>query len=188
VSNARSEVTGGLGGGHRTRGFNPWYATGIAFQVALERDLDAHPEHRGLVTSSLTWPSLEQPAGRLLIYQHAGLDVPGREDAVPVSIEFHESPTYDTYRLDPADYPRVLADLGAASPHRLPGDALCLWYPRDADDRRWTHTVGLIALLNLARNHLLYEGHWRATGGFGPPAGEWLGDEAPHGFPDGAPT
>lgn len=88
--------------------------------------------------------------------------------------------------MAPADYPRVLTGPGADSPHRLPGDALCLWYPRDGDDLRWSHTMGLIALFNLARKHVFYESHWRSTGGMGPPSGEWLGEEAPHGFPDEA--
>lgn len=190
VTRASAARRTGAAGRHHVRrrgGNNPWYATDLAFQAALERGLEDEAEHRGQVTFSLTLPPPGRTTGRILTFRHAGLDVPGRPDPVPVTIEFHETPTYDTYRLHPAEYPRVLADPGAESPHRLPDDALCLWYPADPDDHRWHHTNGLVGLINLARNHIFFEEHWRATGGFGGrgrPEGTWLGDEAPHGFPD----
>lgn len=171
----------------RRGGTNPWYGTDIKFQRALAAGLDDHVEHRGQVTAGLadTTVAVRHSRSRVLVYKHAGLDVPARRDPVMVRIEFHESPTYDTYGLAAIDYPRVFADPGASSKHRLPGDALCLWFPRDPDDRRWHHHDGLLALLNTVRNHLFFEDHWRATGGHGGPGqreGIWLGDEAPHGF------
>ena len=165
-----------------------WYAADIEFQRALEAGLGDCAEHRGQVTCRLADPGARarQTRTRVLVYEHAGLDVPARRDLVPVCIEFHENPTYPTYGLPPWDYPRVFADPGAISKHRLGGDALCLWYPRDPEDRRWHYEDGLVTLLNIVRNHLFFEDHWRATGGHGAagqPEGEWLGNEAPHGFP-----
>jgi hypothetical protein len=60
-------------------------------------------------------------------------------------------------------------------------DALCLYYPRSPAEQRWTADDGLVALLNLVRDHLFFEQHWRSTGGHR--RGVWLGGEAPHGFP-----
>jgi hypothetical protein len=75
----------------------------------------------------------------------------------------------------------VYAERGRASKHRMPGDdALCLWFPRDAPRRRWTHDKGLLDLLDIVVRHLLLEDHWRATGGWD--GGVWDGDEAEHGF------
>ena len=136
--------------------------------------------------------ALAQPAAlirkeyRVLVYRHSGLDVPGRRQTVPVTIAFYEDPAYESYGLHPRDYPRVYADRGMQSPHRLTDDALCLFYPPDPPERRWLHTDGLVVLLDIVRQHLLFEDHWRATGGFGDHRGRnrgtWLGDEAPHGF------
>lgn len=173
----------------RCNGTNPWYGTDIGFQRALEAGLSDELEHIRAVTVRLADSSRSARLGgtRVLVYEHAGLDVPARRDPVPVRIEFHERPNYSTYGLPAADYPRVFADPGAISKHRLPGDTLCLWFPRDPDDRRWHAADGLLTLLNNVRNHLFFEDHWRATGGFGGPGrpgGTWLGDEAPHGFPD----
>jgi hypothetical protein len=35
-------------------------------------------------------------------------------------------------------------------------------------------------VIDLARDHVFFEDHWRATGG--RRGGEWLGAEQPHGF------
>jgi len=175
---------------HRRGGTNPWYGTSIDFQRSLLADLDTFVEHRGQVTVDLADPrthgAARRTGQRILVIEHAGLDVPARRELVPVRIEFHENPNYSTHGLSPMDYPRVLADPGAASKHRFNDDSLCLWFPGDPEERRWQHTDGLITLLNTVRNHLFFEDHWRATGGAGgpdQPAGEWLGDEAPHPVP-----
>lgn len=110
------------------------------------------------------------------------IDVPGRIEPVEVTINFYEHPPYDCYGLPPAAYPRVFASTTAASPHRMPGDgALCLYYPRSAPERRWRPENGLLALIDLVRDHVFFEDHWRDTGGH--LGGEWLGAEQPHGFP-----
>jgi hypothetical protein len=98
-----------------------------------------------------------------------------------VRIEFYARPLYDTYGLPPEEYPRVYADLGAASPHRLRGDALCLYFPHAKPERRWTPEKGLLALIDITRDHLFFEGFWRQTGGAN--GGIWLGAEQPHNFP-----
>jgi hypothetical protein len=51
---------------------------------------------------------------------------------------------------------------------------LCLWYPDDPPDRKWTVDDGLLALFGLAAHHLFKESWWRDHH-------DWLGEEAPHG-------
>ncbi|WP_075863058.1 MULTISPECIES: hypothetical protein [unclassified Gordonia (in: high G+C Gram-positive bacteria)] len=110
------------------------------------------------------------------------LDVRGPNDLVLVTVVFYARPAYDTYGLHAEDYPRVWAELGMPSKHRMSeDDALCLYYPLDPPSRRWTATKGLNDLLDVTVDHLGYEAYWRATGGHA--GGEWLGDEAEHGFP-----
>jgi hypothetical protein len=157
-----------------------WYGASARWQERLERGLIRR--HPGKVSASNNNRGCFEPDGsRLRVYKHTGLYVPGREDLVPVRIEFHERPSYQTYGLAPQDYPRVFADPGAASKHRMPGDgALCLYYPDDPPERRWTAPDGLVALLNIVSNHLFCELRWRNTGG--ADGGVWPLDEAPHGF------
>lgn len=174
--------------GRPSRAKGAWYATDLDFQAALIRDLDTYAEFRDLVTNTLHRtgrPGRRRRQARVWVFTHHGLDVPGRPDPVPVSIEFHEQPNYPTYALEAWEFPAVFADPGAESKHRHGNDALCLWFPGDPAERRWHYTDGLVALFNLARNHLFYEAYWRATGGHGgsgQAAGTWLGDEAAHGY------
>jgi len=112
------------------------------------------------------------------------VDVLGRPGKTPVTLTFYGVPPYYCYGLPPRDYPLVHADLGAESPHRLPGDALCLYKPVDPPERRWRAEHGLLALINLTRRHLFLEDGWRLTGGYGTGGrrkGVWAGDES-HGF------
>lgn len=150
------------------------------------RGLDQIAEHACLTLGLAQPAALVRKQYRVLTYRHAGLDVPGRREAVPVVVVFYEDPDYESYGLHPRDYPRVFADVGRQSPHRLTDDALCLYYPQDPPERRWIHTNGLVALFEIVRRHLLFEDYWRETGGFGDHRGRhrgtWLSDEAPHGF------
>lgn len=73
-------------------------------------------------------------------------------------------------------FPRVFADGPTESPHRYAERGrtrLCLWYPGDVGEQRWSVNDGLLALFGLAAHHLFKEAWWRETG-------EWLGTEAPH--------
>jgi len=110
------------------------------------------------------------------------LDLPviGRDKPVPVRVELHRDPGYETFGLDPVDYPRVFADEGARSPHRMQDDSLCLYYPGDPVSRRWTADQGLDELLNLTARHLLAEDYWRENDEV------WPFDEAAHGYPGAA--
>jgi hypothetical protein len=151
-----------------------WYGSCPAWRTALEAR--ARREYGSRLSARLE-------AGRLT-YTIA-LGVPGRIHPVPVTISFYDKPAYNCYGLPPADYPRVHAEPGALSPHRMPSDdALCLWYPLDPAERRWTADKGLLDLLDIITSHLLYEAHWRATGG--PAGGAWAGDQAAHGFAEEA--
>ncbi len=69
-------------------------------------------------------------------------------------VKFEARPRYDTYGLMPDDYPRVYADPKELSPHRMPDGSLCLFYPGDPIDRRWTAKRGLLSLLELAVDHV----------------------------------
>lgn len=147
-----------------------WYGADPVWRLPFQRD--ARRRDGKAITVELRHDSL--------LYMHSGLDVPGRSKAVPVTVRFDAKPRYDTYGLRAEDYPRVFADAGLESPHRMPDRSLCLFYPGDPVERRWIAGDGLLSLLDLAADHLFYETYWRHTGG--PKRGVWLGDEAPHGF------
>lgn len=66
--------------------------------------------------------------------------------------------------------PKVVAH-GINGLRHVNGDgSLCLWYPTDGSDRRWTHNKGLVSLLDLVALHLYKEDRFKITG-------QWLGDE-----------
>ena len=69
--------------------------------------------------------------------------------------------------------PSVYADGPTDSRHRYSDGSLCMWYPHDPDDARWTRRDGAAALLGHITAHLLREEWWRKTG-------EWVGDEVSH--------
>jgi hypothetical protein len=126
-----------------------WYGSSPHWRIAVEAQARRHygPRlHAHLAAGRLTYT--------------VDLDVPGRIHPVPVMISFYDTPPYYCYRLPPVDYPRVHAEPGAASPHRMPDDdAMCLWYPADPHERRWTANKGLLDLLDIITSHLLYEAH-----------------------------
>lgn len=86
------------------------------------------------------------------------------------------------FPLDPfrGGEPQVFAlDGDRRSLHRNGGESgksahLCLYFPGDPDERRWTLDYGLVGLFDLARRHLACEHVWRETG-------VWPTEDAPHG-------
>ncbi len=78
------------------------------------------------------------------------------------------------FPLSSPGVPRVYADGPTESPHRYEDGSLCMWYPRDPLERRWSFGDGLHALLGQIAVHLVKENIWRRTG-------EWPGAEVPHG-------
>lgn len=148
-----------------------WYGLQPSWQILVEASARReHGDHLHLAMK------IDRITYRLPV------EVPGRRDPVPTAIVFHRRPPYPCWGLPPEEYPRVFATPGESSPHRMPNDdALCLYYPHSPDDQRWRPGNGLLALIDLVRNHLLFEDHWWVTGGHG--GGEWLGAEQPHGFP-----
>jgi len=50
---------------------------------------------------------------------------------------------------------------------------LCLWYPHDPPELRWTWDDGLEEYVLIVSRHLIYEEYWRRTG-------EWPVEDAPH--------
>lgn len=157
---------------HAVEQQKPWYGLQQAWLGPLEAEArEVHGD--GLRVT--TFP------GRR-VYR-VSVEVPGRRQAVEITINFYERPPYDCYGLRPEEYPRVFSCTRGPSPHRMPkDDALCLYYPLSVPERRWRPENGLLALIDLARDHVFFEDHWRATGG--DPDGEWLGAEQPHGFPE----
>ena len=182
VSDALGEpmINVGSSRDHRAHRASRWYGEWLEWMWMLEGGVRrVHGRH---ITCHLYERNICAGGPRVLVYTHDGLVIPGRRDRVPVRVEFHEVPPYDTYGLPARDYPRVFADRGAASPHRMPDDqALCLYKPGDPEDRCWYSQRGLESLLNLTRNHLYSEMRWRDGGGDDTAA--WLTDEADHGFP-----
>lgn len=69
--------------------------------------------------------------------------------------------------------PRVTVDGPCESAHRYKGGALCMWYPKDLDEKKWIFSDGLLELLVMIEFHLYREAWWRETG-------EWPGPEVPH--------
>jgi len=69
--------------------------------------------------------------------------------------------------------PSVYADGPSDSPHRYDDGSLCMWYPPDPAEARWTRRDGAAALLGHITAHLIREEWWRMTG-------EWTGDEVTH--------
>ncbi|MGI3200604.1 hypothetical protein ACRJ4W_23030 [Streptomyces sp. GLT-R25] len=144
-----------------------WYRAQPVWWAPLERDArrhfgDAlrHTYHR------------DSPA-----YDLAGLDVIGEPDPLDVRIRFYKEPPYLTYGQRPEDFPRVHAKPGVPSKHRHSfDDALCLWYPLDPEERRWTSSKGLLDLIEIVRTHLFLEHYWRLTGG--ESGGQWLVEDA----------
>lgn len=84
-----------------------------------------------------------------------------------------------------AGEPLVLVDGPTSSPHRyyVKGKGyvrLCLWYPWDTPEEKWSVDDGLLALFGHAKTHLIREAYYREDiEKYG--SAEWLGPEAPHG-------
>ncbi|WP_420625601.1 hypothetical protein [Candidatus Poriferisodalis sp.] len=78
------------------------------------------------------------------------------------------------FRLSSPGVPRVYVDGPTESPHRYEDGSLCMWYPGDPLERRWSFGDGLHALLGQIAVHLVKEHIWRQSG-------EWSGAEVPHG-------
>lgn len=145
-------------------------------------EAEARRAHPGDITLELTGSVAPRERSLKLVYRHRGLQVRGLARRIPVEIQFWEKPYYDTYGLSALDYPRVFADPGAKSKHRMPGDgSLCMWFPPDPPELRWVHTDGLAHLLRLTADHLLCEESWRQDGA-DEYRSNWLSPEAPHGF------
>lgn len=69
---------------------------------------------------------------------------------------------------------RVAAPLLAASQGPLQRPTLCIWYPDDPPEQRWSPGDGLLTLIEMTRVRLFKEGWYRETG-------EWLGEEISRG-------
>lgn len=150
-----------------------WYGVQPSWWAPLERDARQH-------FGDALQHTYDQGS---LLYELAGLDVIGEPDPIDVRIRFHSNPPYPLYGQRPEDFPRVHAKPGVPSKHRYRfDDALCLWYPLDPEERRWTSSKGLLDLIEIVRTHLFLEHYWRLTGG--EQGGQWLVEDAPHGMPE----
>jgi hypothetical protein len=100
----------------------------------------------------------------------------GLEFTVRLDVPYYE-PRNVRIRFSPpfTHYPAVTVDGPSESRHRNGDGSLCLWYPKDEEDRRWVFSDKLPHLLSIITIHLFKEAWWRETGGY--EGGEWLGDE-----------
>lgn len=146
-----------------------WFGTDAAWFMPFERDARRKYRRRLLI---------KQGVDRLT-YTLDEVEVPGDSDRHRVEIRFYRDPPYDTFGHPPQDAPLVITWPPRVSKHRFQGGALCLWHPDDPQERRWTSSLGLLTLIELAIRHLFMELHWLATGG--PRGGEWILEDAPHG-------
>jgi hypothetical protein len=71
------------------------------------------------------------------------------------------------------DVPHVFVDGPAESPHRYPDGSLCMWYPNDPPEMKWTLSDGAGVLVANIAAHLIKEEWWRMTG-------DWPGPEVHH--------
>jgi hypothetical protein len=142
----------------RRRKRQPWH-TDIRARLRFEREARArHP--------NLTASSTGRGHGATVTYRLA-IVVPEYE---PRRVSIRLVNGFTPYGAE------VTVDGPSESPHRYSDDSLCIWYPRDPDDRRWVGGDGLAELITLISIHLFKEAYWRETG-------EWLGPEAPHASP-----
>ena len=153
-----------------------WYGESMNFRVLLEAE--ARRRYGRHLTVRLNGALPEVGFAGSLVYNLDELDVRGRVLPIPVQVTFRPTlrPKYAS-AIEPQDYPRVVAEPDARSPHRVEGRALCLYYPWDPKEDRWHAALGLAALFDLTAQHLLFEHLWRENGNV------WLGREAPHETP-----
>lgn len=89
--------------------------------------------------------------------------------ATPAAVRYTfpvEVPVYDERRSAVAlvgdGEPAVYLDGPECARHRYPGGELCMWYPYDPPEERWTPTDGLGGLINHVREHAYCEAECRA--------------------------
>jgi hypothetical protein len=90
---------------------------------------------------------------------------------VPVTVPEYEEDYVLRIELDERRAVSVTAE-GWCGPmrHTFGANTLCMWFPKDAPDRQWNRSDGLLRLVDTAFAHLFKELYFRETG-------EWLGDE-----------
>jgi hypothetical protein len=137
----------------------PWYSR-EGVRIIFER---------GAVTE---FPTLRRTTrktdGEKCLCYRVDVEVPFYNTTRRIEIIFFPRPSPGT--------PLVLSDGPDSSPHRYSDferRLLCIWYPKDPPERRWTPSDGLLHLLGLTQLHLFREYWWRETT-------EWLGPEANH--------
>jgi hypothetical protein len=115
-----------------------------------------------------------RPAAGRLTYR---LRVPVPTIAQPVAVRIELRTRSKPWR------PRVYATAPVCLRHRFHDDALCMWFERDPNDRRWLMSDGIEALLQHTRRHLFQEACCRA-------GEDWPGEQAPgdHRRPRDCPT
>ena len=112
------------------------------------------------------------------LYRISDVDVQARTKPIEVTVVFERYRNFGGRQFaDGRNFPAVYADRYDESPHRYADGSLCLYYPLDLEQRRWTPDKGLRSLVSLAADHVFFEDWHRQTGA-------WIAPEAPHGFPD----
>ncbi|KQY96821.1 hypothetical protein ASD19_09735 [Microbacterium sp. Root53] len=158
---------------------------GRSLRVEYAWDVLHHGTPCMLELSCGTWARIEMRASRTEAvprrrYLLDGVDVVGRNERVPVVVEFRPQRYFAGGELrDGRDFPFVYAGQMPGSPHRYEDGALCLYYPEDPAEQRWTADKNLAALIVLVQDHLFLEDTYADTGA-------WIAPEAEHGFTEEA--
>ena len=149
-----------------------WYGADPVWRGPMEAR--AFREFQGQITRHVAADSLT--------YSIPEFGIPGGPKGVSITIRFDRYGQPRHFGLPARDMPTVTCRPEVASPHRNPDGSMCLWFPADPPDKRWQSEQGLDCLVGIVANHLFAEYHWAKTGGHN--GGEWLLDEACHGFPE----
>lgn len=165
----------------RERGKLRWWATRVGTVHQLEHpSLEADKSLR-----RLRYREME----RAPVVRSLYADVDGAFPWDLAAWEATATGRFGIYRLvaafpePPEERPRVFCLDGPYVPeHRYSRYELCLYYPQDPIERRWTRDQGLLGLFDMARAHVAAE-ELVATEG-----GPWALDEAPHGPTKPAPS
>jgi hypothetical protein len=148
----------------RRRGWQPppWFVT---FQARLRFIREAQLAVEGQI--SIVKPSTEVRGGFAVSFTVA----PRGIATSIVRIEFAPG--------NP-EVPRVFVDGPTSSLHRYADNSLCMWFPGDPVELRWSRQDSAAALIGCIALHLIREQWWRETG-------EWVGPEVSHAAPSTRP-
>jgi hypothetical protein len=96
------------------------------------------------------------------------------EARVPVTVPVYLDPCTLHITIDKHRTQVIVEGFPGNLRHTFGENKLCMWFPSDLPERRWTVNKGLLALIEMALVHLFRERYVALTGE------PWPGEEAPH--------